>query len=1041
MPRAVLAQPRDASASASASASAAAVRVYPLARTLPYARHDWPVGVNLPQGVIDDAVVDRHGFVWLATASGVVRFDGRHFLALDGTRLPSLVSDRASSLAPSRDGTVWVGTPEGRVARLRGLVVVDTLPTVTGGDPRVVSLTEDRDGRLYALTSTVLLRWQDRRWQSVLRSDATVGALLAVAASPDGHLRVTTDRGVLFVRAAQRVAWLPVRETRTSAESPGRVWVGGMSGLRRFTRDGKEVMLADTSVLRRTPIRAIGLSPDSALWIGSNDGIWTLCARIACGDTAAPVRVDTARTPMPMVARFAFPVPGVVVVATRRSGVHTFTQRLLSRPEPASGTPLPAVHHVAVAPDGALWLGGGGCSGLWIMHRDTVRQFLPPAMGLSNACVKSLLRGRDGAMYIGQANSLTRIAADGRIRVWKKTDGLGVDAAIGPLLEDRSGRIWIASDLGLVATIDRADRVVPDTALSLPSGQVVWSIAQDSAGRMVIGGTGVMRIRQRTGVVRRMGQAEGVPRGALRVLLADPDGTLWIGSYGGGLAALRGEQVTAVRSDAGPTDPTVSSMQYDRADRIWLSGNAGITMMHGDALRAWIAGQRSTLPAVLLGAEDDVPEGNGGHPASALLPDGRLAVATVGGVVLVTPDRADRANGGVSEIAMDGVVLDGRTAKVTDGVVDANAGHAIEVQFAIPRFAQQPITQPQYRFGAGDTLWHDLGPDLMLRSANLRAGTHELFIRSPSMASGMMVPVRALRVRVRPRWYEANAFRLLVGMLLSSTVAGVVFVGRRRLMVRHAVEVEQVEQRRKVEGELSDVRARLAQVDRRATAGELTASLVHEIGQPLTAMVSNAEAGRRLMQRADIDPVELDAVLGDIAREGQRAASVIRELRSFLRRGEVAMAPMDLAATVAQVFELMGRGLEEAQVHAHLEVEPDLPPILGDAVLLPQVVVNLVTNAIDALRQQPVGERCLLLRVQRAHSGLRLTVCDSGPGIAAADRRRVFDPFHTTKPDGMGIGLSICRTIVDAHGGTLQLRAGPMQGCAFSFVLPMIVEA
>ena len=247
--------------------------------------------------------------------------------------------------------------------------------------------------------------------------------------------------------------------------------------------------------------------------------------------------------------------------------------------------------------------------------------------------------------------------------------------------------------------------------------------------------------------------------------------------------------------------------------------------------------------------------------------------------------------------------------------------------------------------------------------------------------------------------------------------------------------------RKQSELEAQGLRNDLAHAGRVATIGELTASLAHELNQPLTAILSNAQAGQRVLETAPVDLAEVREILKDIVEDDKRAAEVIQRLRGLLTKTDPQMKPLDLNEALADVARLVRGDAIVRGVSIRLELAVDLPRVLGDRVQLQQVALNLVLNGMDAMREPGTRERVLDLRTARADAKtVRVDVRDAGAGINEADMTKIFRTFYTTKSDGMGLGLAITRSIVDAHGGRLEAHNNPDGGATFSFTLPIVHE-
>jgi signal transduction histidine kinase len=220
--------------------------------------------------------------------------------------------------------------------------------------------------------------------------------------------------------------------------------------------------------------------------------------------------------------------------------------------------------------------------------------------------------------------------------------------------------------------------------------------------------------------------------------------------------------------------------------------------------------------------------------------------------------------------------------------------------------------------------------------------------------------------------------------------------------------------------------------------GELTASLAHDLSQPLAAILSNAQAARRLLAADSVDLEQITQILGDIVEDDKRAGAVIHRLRSLLKKGDLERVSLDLNEIVNEVARLVRSDAVIRNVAMSVELAEGLPRVRGDRVQLQQVVLNMVLNGLDAMREPHAGERSLVIRTAaNGASIVAVSVEDSGIGIEPEHEEKIFQPLHTTKADGLGMGLAIARTIVEAHGGEIAAWNNPQGGATFRFTLPI----
>jgi two-component system sensor kinase FixL len=240
----------------------------------------------------------------------------------------------------------------------------------------------------------------------------------------------------------------------------------------------------------------------------------------------------------------------------------------------------------------------------------------------------------------------------------------------------------------------------------------------------------------------------------------------------------------------------------------------------------------------------------------------------------------------------------------------------------------------------------------------------------------------------------------------------------------------------KAERESGRLRQELAHIGRVSALGELTGSLAHELNQPLTAILNNAEVAQQHLEADVIEVAKLQDILSDIVADDKRAAGVIRRLRTMLKKGELEHGPLDVNDVVREVTDLVRTDTVLRDIPVRLDLGTGLPMVRGDRAQLQQVVLNLVLNGLEATSGSNGRARGLVIRTAAGDREVVVAIEDSGPGIDPAHLDRLFDPFYTTKREGLGMGLSIARTIVGAHGGDLRASNNAGGGATFAFTLP-----
>jgi len=273
---------------------------------------------------------------------------------------------------------------------------------------------------------------------------------------------------------------------------------------------------------------------------------------------------------------------------------------------------------------------------------------------------------------------------------------------------------------------------------------------------------------------------------------------------------------------------------------------------------------------------------------------------------------------------------------------------------------------------------------------------------------------------------------IIIAFQTAMIVVLVVQIRQRRIAEQLRLASQQIAQRQRDE---------LERVNRVSTVGELSTSIAHEVNQPLSAIVSNAQAAIRLLRQSPTDTEEVAAALNDIANDGNRAAGIINRVRSLARKEQPISEPLELNEGVRDVLRLAAPDAENRGVVIHQEFDDALPSIIGDKIAIQQVILNLLNNAAQAIQDVNPESRRITVRTTHDARFVHLTVEDAGVGLADEQLRRIFDPFFTTRPGGIGMGLSISQSIIQSHGGEIWATQNADRGATFHVRLPIASSA
>lgn len=386
----------------------------------------------------------------------------------------------------------------------------------------------------------------------------------------------------------------------------------------------------------------------------------------------------------------------------------------------------------------------------------------------------------------------------------------------------------------------------------------------------------------------------------------------------------------------------------------------------------------------------------------------------------------------------------GKSSHMTGVIIDITGRKQAEqsLRESEERYRNVVETQTElicrYRPDATLTFVNDAYCRYFERSRDELIGTSFIELVPESERASILKQVASLFERPRTERYEHEVLRPDGTIGWQQWVDRVVVDDHGRAFEVQAIGRDTTELRH-AEREAQEQGKEVARLTRVAILGELSGALAHELNQPLTAILSNAQAAERFLARSPVDLNEIRAILHDIVSDDKRAGEVINRLRALMKKGEANVQPLNLNNLAAEVLELTHSELIERNIALTTRLTPGLPDIRGDRVQLQQLLLNLIMNACEAMAFNNGAERILEIRTDRDGADtLRIIVADRGPGIPAGLMDGLFEPFITTKTQGLGLGLSICRSIVTAHGGRIWATNNPDRGASFFVSLPFL---
>lgn len=1011
-----------------------------------FVSRQWTTTDGLPQSSINDIIQTRDGRLWLATFGGLVRFDGGTFDVLDIARLPELASNQVMSLAESPAGGIWANTLSGRMLRLVNDTVAEHLSVPNRLGPLTAALRSGPSGALFLATRVALHRYADGSWTSFSWQQGLPGNINAVEIGSDGRVWVGTEAGLAWLDGNR---FRQVRDHRPPTargvaaiheDAAGRLWLGTPDGLAVY--DAVEDQIVPARLVGPAEgigrVSAIGEGEAGEIWIGGRFGVMHLhLDPIAPRATVMFARPSFDRRDISRIMRDQ---SGSTWVGTRGAGLVRLAPQRVWHLTEADGLGRREVNHVVGDGRGGAWLAGdcGGITQISFGASVDVRRLPLDRFG---ECATALTKDENGDLWAAFPGHIVRVPAgdDQEPRSWGEDQGMDPEVRVTELVAGPDGSIWFGYDLGGLGVLRDSSVVLFDPGGGLPA-EPINSLAYDPAGELWVGQSGtVARVPLRGGEIGEpilLTREDGVPPGAIRFIRRDRRRRIWIGSYGGGIArcTLDGKAFDRLTTAQGLPDNSLSSLLEDDRDRFWLLGNRGVSVVARAVLDSVLAGSRARIDAVLFDAEDGIPEGNAGSPAAWLDAGGIAWFATIDGVVALDTNGFPWDTV-VPVPRIEGVRFGGEPRDDPPPIVIEGGAREVAIRYSSSSATTPRGAAYRYRLAGQDEDWVFADAPGTARYPRVPPGTYRFELEARNEDGVWSSQPATLDFRILPVWWETAWFRWGAGLLLAAMV-GAGLVRRVRNAERRTRQLElAIMERQRAEEKVRLQQRELEHVSRIAAAGELATSLAHELNQPLMSIVSNAAASDRLLSDPDIGRDMVREALGEIISEGKRAADVIKELREFLRRGSVETERLRVNQLVRDVLLLLGSEIREARADVGLDLAGDLASVEGNRVQLQQILVNLVMNALDAMRGQE-GKRRLVIQTRAADPGVEILIRDSGSGLPDEGIDALFEAFVTTKSNGMGVGLAICRTLAQAHGGSIMARNRPGGGAEFLLRLP-----
>jgi signal transduction histidine kinase/ligand-binding sensor domain-containing protein len=1054
-----------------------------------YAHTAWKIREGFSKGRVTSFAQTPDGYLWLGTEFGLLRFDGVRNVPWDPPTGEHLPSSYIRSLLAAHDGRLWIGTYKGLASSKDGkLTEYRELAGQT-----VDVLLEDREGTVWAggyVGSIGRLCAIESGSAQCYGDDGLLGLWVASLYEDSlGNLWAGAQTGLWrWKPGPPKLYPMPYPLIGTSSQTvnegdDGALLIATEGGIRRLV-DGKAeaYSLPGTGPQRFKPLRMIR-DRNGGLWIGTTDrGL----LHVHQGRTDVFAQSDGLSGDY--INKFFEDHEGNIWVATV-NGLDRFRDFAVPTISVRQGLSNAIVWSVLGARDGSVWLGTPDGLNRWNNGQITIYRKRGAQGGSGGTKQEGELNVREVADGDLPDNGVESLFQDDGGRIWAFTER-------GAAYFENGRFIPVTTNPAQVENgHPRQRHVTAVLALVAPSGKL-HSIAGDSSGNLwisdqhqglfhLLGGSVVERIPWarlgrkdwamalfagpvpgglwlgfsqggvayfKDGKVRESYSGlDGLGEGIVTSLSLDSDGTLWAATEGG-LSRMKNGRVATLTSQNGLPCDTVFWVMQDDVHSFWLYTACGLVRIAGTEMDAWVTDPKRTIQNTVFDSSDGVRSRaltTGYTPLVAKSVNGKLWFLPLDGVSVIDP-RHLPFNKLPPPVHIEQVTADRKTYwQNLSG--DTSSSHPrlpplvrdLTIDYTALSLVAPEKVRFRYRLEGQDPDWKEVVNGREAHYSNLAPGNYRFRVTACNNSGVWNNAGTFLDFSIAPAYYQTTWFRLsCIGALLAS-LWGIYRVRVRSIQERSKqlalinTELEaQIAERQQAEEALRQAQAELAHASRVSSLGELTASLAHEVKQPIAATITNANTCLRWLSRDQPDLEKARAAASRIAQDGRRADEIVNRVRLLFKKGTLQRELVDLNEIIREMILLLHSEATQFGVLVRTELAAGLPQVMADRVQLQQVLMNLMMNSIDAMKDVD-WTRELTIQSQRGESGEVLTsVSDTGVGLPPQQANKIFDAFFTTKSQGTGMGLRISRSIVESHGGRLWAADNSPRGARFYFTLP-----
>jgi ligand-binding sensor domain-containing protein/signal transduction histidine kinase len=1006
---------------------------------------------GLSQIRVNSIVQDDFGYMWFGTIAGLNRFDGYTFKIFVHERgnPNSLSGVDVDSLFKDRDGALWIGC-EQALDRFDPKTEIFTHFPV----PKVKQISQDRAGLLWLSTD-----------RGLYRLDPKSGKIRVYAHDPSDPESLPDNHVVAAVE-----------------DKTGRFWVGEPYGMYEFDRTTGHVKL---SIPLHTASRDISFYEDreGEFWIiyGTGNGLANFDRKRNILTYYSFHVGDTSSTAYTGVDAMLEDRHGNLWLAKQGFGLLKFDRehnRFISqthRPDDATSLSEDNIIALFEDRDGSVWVGlprsglqlfspvpgafqplspeqrGVNCfyedshRNLWIGTGAALYRVDPSGKRTAFVGVKagvpfevlSVVEDRAGSIWAGTSNNgLFRLdPKSGRWKIYRHNENDPSSLSnnvVDRLLVDHDGTLWAATWDGLDRFDEQTGRFTTFKANPYAREQIYLTLAEDFQHDLWLGtyGFGLQHFNPKTAQFTTFssGDASGsLSDGEVNWVHIARTGKVWAATANGlNEFDPAAKHFTVYDANDGMASSTVDCVLEDTRGKLWMSTTKGISSFDPSNRTFRNFSTAEGLPGSEMA-------GTGGCLSTA---SGRMFFAGISGATTFLPEAIPENNYVPPTVITDFRLLGSShspTFKITPQAVsyasEITLSHkqtSFSLTFAALSYSDSPANRYRYMLEGLNNSWTEVGSDSRtVTYSALPARKYRFRVQGATNSSQWSEPGAELEIVILPPWWKTWWFRTL-GFVVVCLLLGVIY----RIRIGHVAKELRAQEA------LKTLKERLERATQVARAAAMSASIAHEINQPLGAVVANAHAASTWLDASPANISRAKISIERVLRDGRVASDVVHKMRSLFARQAPEKRPVDVYHTVREILTLLEPEIRKQGVEVLTNIPDGLDFLSGDPVQIQQILLNLIANAMDAVQENPLGERQISVEAKLEGDAIALRVRDTGRGVPDVDR--IFETFFTTKVKGMGIGLAVSRSIAEAHGGSLSVVNQPGSGAEFILHIPSV---